>query len=215
MVSVTRPPGMPISALCTTSSTDDGPAERDDGTGLQPGQVEQVFQQRVQLVGSGVGGREQLGLVVLGPGDAPVPQAGDRGLDGGQRGPQVVRECGQHGGADAVGLPEPFRPMRLLGHPFPFDGEHGLGGEDFHQPQVRRRQRPPVHGQQQTRIGRAGLNLHVGAESGASTGTATAGAAHDPVGAVGRVDRWRAVERLACRTRPWPARARRARGRSS
>ena len=51
---------------------------------------------------------------------------------------------------------------RLVGHSVPFDGEHGLGGEDLHQPQVRRRQRPPVHGQQPARIRRPGRDQHVG-----------------------------------------------------
>ena len=162
MLSRTRSPGMPISARCTTSSTETGRRTGVDHTGLQPGQVQQVGQQVVQLVGGGGGRGEQFGLVGVGPGDAAVAQAGDGRLDGGQRGAQVVGQRGQHGGADLVPLPQSFALFGLLGQPVPFDRQDGLRGEHLDQPPVRRRQRLPVHGQHPARIRRSGRDQNVG-----------------------------------------------------
>ena len=68
------------------------PTQRNQHPGLQPGQVEQVRQQRVQLIRCLVGGRQQLASGPPRTRRSPVPQAGDGGLDGGQRRPQVVRQ---------------------------------------------------------------------------------------------------------------------------
>ena len=58
-----------------------------------------------------------------------------------------MRQGGQHGGADLVGLSQPLALFGLPGHPFPVDGQHRLGGEHLDQAQVGRWQRPPVQGQ--------------------------------------------------------------------
>ena len=50
---------------------------------------------------------QQLGLVLLGPGDVVGAQGGDGGLDGGQRRAQVVADGGQQRGTDPVALGEP------------------------------------------------------------------------------------------------------------
>ena len=111
---------------------------------------------RIELIRSFVAGGEQLGLVCLGPGDGAVAEAADRGLDGRQRGSQIVRQRGQHRGAHAVGLPQLFALGGFSGQPLPFRGERRLGGEHLDQLAVGRRQGSAVQREGPTASGSGG-----------------------------------------------------------
>ena len=74
------------------------------GAGVQAAHVEQVVDQRRQPVQGGVGGLQQLVAVLGVQADVEAEQARDGGLGGGERGPEVVTDRGEQGGAYLVGL---------------------------------------------------------------------------------------------------------------
>ncbi len=74
----------------------------------------------VQPVGRLLDRGQQVPLVLGRPHDGGVPQAGDRGLDRGQRAAQVVGDRGQQSGLGPVALGQLRRALRLLGRPAAF-----------------------------------------------------------------------------------------------
>src|SRR5690606_39466038 len=66
--------------------------DRGDGAGLEAGHVEQVADEVVEAVGAVLNGLQQFHLVLFGPLDVIGAQGGDRRLDTGERGAQVVTD---------------------------------------------------------------------------------------------------------------------------
>ena len=81
----------------------------------QPRRVEQVADQRGQLVDGLLDGGEQFGGVLGGEADVVAAQARHRGLGGGQRGAQVVADRRQQRAAQLVGLRDRLGLAGLLG----------------------------------------------------------------------------------------------------
>ena len=118
------------------------PDQRRDRGGLQPGHVEQIADQVVEAVGAVLDAFQQLGLVLLGPADIVRAQGSDRGLDGGERGTQVVADRGEQGGADAVALGQLAGKLRLVDQALAVEYDGGLGGEGGQYPAVLGGQHP-------------------------------------------------------------------------
>ena len=116
--------------------------QRGDGAGLQAGHVEEVADQVVEPVGAVLDALQELGLVLLGPGDVVGAQGGHGGLDAGQRGAQVVADGGEQGGADAVALGELAGLLGLADQPLAVEYDGGLGGEGGEHPAVLGGQHP-------------------------------------------------------------------------
>ena len=84
-----------------------------EGAGLQPAHVEQVPDERVQPVRLLVDRPQELVLRLGCPVDVVLEQARDRGLDRGDRRPQVVRHRGEQRGAKLVRRRERSRGLGL------------------------------------------------------------------------------------------------------
>ncbi len=83
------------------------------------------------------------------PVDVVGAQRGDRRLDAGQRGAQVVGDGGEQGGADPVALGEPAGLGGLPGQPPAFQQRGGLRGEGDQHPAVLGGQHPAAEREHQ------------------------------------------------------------------
>ena len=117
------------SARGAASSMPTSTSVRPSDSGLQPAHVQKVLHQPGERVQGLIGGGEQLVAIVVGEGHPGVAQAGHRCLRGGQRGAQVVADCGEQCRTHPVRFGEGARGGSLLGEPLLSQGESGLGGE--------------------------------------------------------------------------------------
>ena len=107
-----------------------------DHSGRQPRRVEQVADQRGQLVDRLLDGGQQFGGVLGGEVDVVAAQAGHRGLGGGQWRAQVVADRGQQRAAQFVGLRDGLGLAGLLGQLALLDQARGLFGDRAQHPAV-------------------------------------------------------------------------------
>ena len=106
--------GTLLSAAATMSSERDRRALQGEGATLQPAHVEQVRDHPVETVGGGIDGAQQLLPISRGPVHVVLLQARHGGLDGGERGPQIVGDRLQEGPAQRIGLGEVLGEGHLL-----------------------------------------------------------------------------------------------------
>ena len=166
------------------------------GSGLEPGQVEQVGDDGAEPVRRFLDGGQQVGFVVRAPRDPGGAQGGDGGLDPGQRGAQVVGDGRQQCGAQPVALLEALGGGGLRGEPLPV-GDHGqVGGERGQDADVVGRERTAA---QDEPGGRGGFGADV-AVVGGTRRVGTAAGQHPPgprraISAVGAGQQGRRVHR--------------------
>ncbi len=103
----------------------------------------------VEPVGPGLDALQEFGPVLLGPLDVVGAEGGDGGLDARERGPQVVADGGEQGGADLVALGQLPGLLRLADEPLPVEDDGGLGGEGAEDPPVLGGQHPAGQGERQ------------------------------------------------------------------
>ena len=129
-------------ARCRRSRRCPGARGSAHGAGLQPRHVEEVGDEAVEPLGLLDDGRQELGFAASSRrrrSRAGVrPRRGSR-----QRRPQVVRDRGQQGRAQAVGLGARSAWSRSSTRSDPLDGERGLVGERVEEaPPLGRKDRP-------------------------------------------------------------------------
>ena len=129
----------PATARGSTSSSDRGRERGVHQPALQPGQVEQVVDEPLELAGRGAHRVEELVAVLVG--DRAHEQPVDGGAHGGQGGAQVVRDRAQQRGGRGLGLLQGGRPHLALAQPAVLQHQAGLDREGFQHPLVGRAQR--------------------------------------------------------------------------
>ncbi len=121
------------------------PAAQRDRACFQPRHVEQVADETVQPLRLLLDGVEHGGPGCLVQGAVPGRQAGGGTEDGGERRAQVVRDGGQQGRAQPVGLRLQARLVDVAHQVDPFHRQRRLVGQGVQQPL-------PVRGQQRPRL---------------------------------------------------------------
>ena len=143
--STTTRPGatMPPSDASASSTNSSNPTARRsqlECARLYAGHVEEVGHQPGQPIRLQLNQLQQLGPVIGAQAGVDLAQARHRRLDGGQRGPQIVRRRSHERAAPTVDLLEQAGPQGLLAQLGPVDGQRGLVGEGAEQAPVTLRQ---------------------------------------------------------------------------